>query len=190
MARLRIAWTTTTTTFCRTRGNRVSPLLLFRKWPNIMSGPQGTFQLLKVIKSDQKDKFFNLVQIKARTILMIECPKPSNERVTAWESGLVRPLAEGCGGGATQKFREVCLIPPDRHGRRTGVKREGKEKGRNGGTKEMAEFRPSEVLRSIATWITSRGFSIKIGRHALVMQMYTGVHYYIDNRCFVTPVTS
>ena len=63
-----------------------------------MSGPQGTFQLLKVIKSDQKDKFFNLVQIKALTILMIECPKPSNERVTAWESGLVRPrrvVAEG-----------------------------------------------------------------------------------------------
>ena len=169
-----------------TRESRESSIIVSKVAQHYVRSPRN----VPVIKSHQKDKFFNHVQIKAQTILMIECPKPSNERVTAWESGLVRPLAEGCGGGATQKFREVCLIPPDRHGRRTGVKREGKEKGRNGGTKEMAEFRPSEVLRFIATWITSRGFFIKIGRQALEMQMYTGVQFYIYSRCFVAPVTS
>ena len=64
-------------------------------------------------------------------------------------------------GGATQKSREVCLIPPDRHGEEKG-RIEGREEKKNQGRKERMEFRPdrqTEVSRSDA--IAIYRFSIK-----------------------------
>ena len=64
---------------------------------------------------------------------LIECPpspKPSNDCLGIRTGAVVRRWADG-GGAATQKSREVCLIPPDKP-----AEEKGRIEGREGRREE------------------------------------------------------